>query len=110
MAISINLFPFNTILSSGKIEKSHSAKSGEEGGCEITSHFVCRHKSMQRQSKMSASIVTVKKSISIILLLVCFHHTFPTDSVTCQCSDGGTQYIFVEQIHNAQHQKCFKKH
>jgi hypothetical protein len=57
---------------------------------------------------MSASIVTLKKSISRILLSVCFHHTFPTDAVTCQCSDG-IQYILVEHIHNAQLQKCFKK-
>jgi len=59
---------------------------------------------------MSASIVTVKKSISTILFSACFHHTFPTDSVTCQSSDGGIQYIFMEQIHNAQLQKCLKKH
>ena len=58
---------------------------------------------------MSASIVTMKKPISRILLSACFNHTFPTDAVTCQCSDGGTQYILVEQIHNAQLQKCLKK-
>ena len=57
---------------------------------------------------MSASTVTVKKSISRILLAVCFHHTFPTDSVTCQCS-GGIQYFLVEQIYNAQLQTCLKK-
>jgi len=58
---------------------------------------------------MSASIVTVKKSISRILLSVSFHHTFLTLAVTCQYSGGGIPYILVEQIHNAQLQKCLKK-
>jgi hypothetical protein len=64
---------------------------------------------MQKHSKMSARIVTMKKSDSGILLSACFNHTFPTDAVTCQCTDGGIQYILVEQIHNAQLQKCLKK-
>jgi hypothetical protein len=57
---------------------------------------------------MSASIVTVKTSISRTFLSVCFHHTFLTVAVTCQYSDGGMQYILVEQIHNAQFQKLLK--
>ena len=109
MVISLNLLPFNTVLSSGKIENSHGAKCGEQGGCEMRSHFVCRHESTQRQRITNASIVTLKKSISRILLSVCFHHTFPRDAVTCQCTIGGIRYILVEHIHNAQHQKCFKK-
>jgi hypothetical protein len=61
--VILNLLPFNTIMSSGKIKKSYGAKSGEQEGCGMAVIVFLDKKFMQRQSIVRRCIITVKKLI-----------------------------------------------
>jgi hypothetical protein len=103
MVTSLNLIFFNTVLSSGKRKKSHGVKSGEQGKCGMTSRIVF-YPENYAQTKQSQQIhchggemnppVPFFRSLS--------PHIFPQTPWGVSVMHVALQFVFVEQIHNAQ--------